>query len=442
MMSHTSRVQVVADQIRQRIGGSGFASLAKSSPSHFVPDPRDPKHRDRKIDVRGLDHVLEIDVEGRRCVAEPGVTFARLVDMTLPLGLVPKLVPELESITLGGAIAGCSVESTSFRYGGFHDTCRSYEMVTGNGQIVTCSPEHDRELFDMVHGSYGTLGVLTKVEFDLMPALPFVRLEYRHLRTFEQLHAEMMECCERGDHDFVDAIVHGPDHLVLCLGSFARRAPRVSNYRGVNIFYKSTRTLDHDWLTTRDYFFRYDTECHWLTRTLPVPGMESAPMRLLFGKLLLGSTNILSLSERLRPVLRLREDPHVVVDVFIPEPRLGEFWAWYLKTVDFFPLWVVPYRAPAPYPWLNPAHAARNSSPWYIDCAVYGKRNTPAARFDKLLEDKTYELGGIKTLISRNSYDEETFWSIYDRERYERVKRRLDPHNLFRELYEKVHRRR
>jgi hypothetical protein len=40
---------------------------------------------------------------------------------------------------------------------------------------------------------------------------------------------------------------------------------------------------------------------------------------------------------------------------------------------------------------------------------------------------------------AKNGYDEATFWSIYHRENWEAVKRRTDPQNLFRGLYEKFH---
>ena len=56
------------------------------------------------------------------------------------------------------------------------------------------------------------------------------------------------------------------------------------------------------------------------------------------------------------------------------------------------------------------------------------------------LEEKTYELGGIKTLISRNHYTEDRFWRIYNEANYRTAKARLDPNGVFRGLYEKLHR--
>lgn len=48
------------------------------------------------------------------------------------------------------------------------------------------------------------------------------------------------------------------------------------------------------------------------------------------------------------------------------------------------------------------------------------------------------ELGAIKTLISTNSYSEEEFWSIWNKESYDIVKARTDPDNIFRDLYDKT----
>ena len=74
-----------------------------------------------------------------------------------------------------------------------------------------------------------------------------------------------------------------------------------------------------------------------------------------------------------------------------------------------------------------------------IDAAIYGKPNSdPGKDWSEVLEKKVLEFDGVKTLISRNHYDEQTFWQIYSRPRYDAVKRRLDPHNLFGGLYEKL----
>jgi FAD/FMN-containing dehydrogenase len=438
-VEHVRRVAVVAEQVRALAAARAPAHIDKGGVHHVVPLPGDGRFQGRRIDVSALHHVLDVDVERRTCVAEPGVTFRALVDATLPHGLVPAIVPELEGITVGGAVAGCSVESASFRYGGFHDTCREYEIVGGTGEVLTCSPERDSLLFGMIHGSYGTLGVLTRVTFDLVPATRYVRVEYQRYHDPGSFHTALLARCAEAQVGFIDGIVHAPDHWTLCLARFVDDAPQASSYRWLDVYYRSTRTRRDDVLTTPDYFFRYDTEAHWLSRT--VPPLEWKPVRFLLGRVFLGSTNMIRWSRRLAPLFGLKRRPDVVCDYFIPAGRVPEFYDWYLRELAYFPLWVVPYRMPRPYPWIADAHVARLEGDLFVDLAVYGMANgDPRIDRSAQLEEKTHELGGIKTLISRNHYTAERFWQVYHQPNYRTAKERLDPHGVFRDLYEKLHR--
>jgi FAD/FMN-containing dehydrogenase len=433
MTTHVERTLEVAGAVTERARRNrGFASLKKAGVSHFVPDPRDPRHDDDKIDVSSLRHILLIDVEARVCIAEPGVTFRELVQATLEHGLVPRMVPELETITIGGAVAGCAVESMAYKYGGFHDSCTEYEVITGTGDVVRCSRKYDPELFGMMHGSYGTLGIITELTFELVVSKPFVHMQYLSFGAWPEFRAAMAESMKAPDVDFIDAIAHAQDRFVLCLGRFCDAAPgEPSSYRRTEIFYRSTLDREHDYLSTHDYFFRYDTDCHWSTQTFPWMGTKWG--RRLLGRFMLGSTNLLGWSRTLRPLFKLQKNPPVVTDLFIPEAEVDAFYAWYERTIGYYPLWLVPYRVLEPYPWLRADHSR---SDLYFDVAIYGLPDD--GTYSELLEQKTFAVKGIKTLISQNHYDEATFWKVYDRERYERVKRRMDPSNLFRGLYEKM----
>ncbi len=436
---HQKKITEIAAAVRERIADKQPVHIFKGGVSHFVPIPKDGRRKSLPIDISSLNNILEIDVKNQRCTAEPGLTFAELLRATLEKGLIPMVVPELEGITVGGAVAGCSVESMSYRYGGFHDSCVEYEIITGEGNVLTCSPTQEPLLFEMLHGSYGTLGILTRLTFKLLPAKPYVKMEYRKFTNFPAYQAAMLKLCKSTEFDFIDGIIHARDHFVLCLGRFVDKAPYVSNYRWLDIFYKSTGTKTEDYLTTFDYCFRYDTECHWITKSIPL--LELKPMRFVVGKFVLGSTNLITWSKRIESILNLKKRPDVVCDIFIPARRFGDFWNWYEKDFDFFPLWVIPYRVPKMYGWVSKAHGDRMQDDLLIDCAVYGKPNgRPDVDFSKMLEDKTYELDGIKTLISRNHYTKERFWEIYNRPNYDQAKLRLDPKAVFPGLFEKFHR--
>ncbi len=413
---------------------------AKAAPSHFVPNTHAARGKEPRIDLTRFNDIHSIDVEGQTCTAEPGVTYSSLVQATLPHGLIPYVVPEHKGITIGGAVSGCSLESMSYKVGGFHDTCIEYEIVTGSGEVLTLSRTENPEDFEMVHGSYGTLAILTKLTFRLAPAKPFVHIENHFFDNFPEYWTFLQERCEKDDYDFVDGIVHGPQRLVACIGLMVDEAPYTSNYERENIYYKSTLAKDDDYLTTYDYFFRYDTDAHWLTRTMP--GLENRWVRKLFGPLFLGSTNIIKWAGRLKPLFSLKKRPDIILDVFIPAHNFQAFFDWYVKTFDFWPLWIVPYKAPQLYPWLADEQHQKMQGTFLIDCAIYGRSNgDPTVDLDELIEQKVFELGGIKTLISRNFYSEKTFWSVYSKPRFDAAKSRLDQENLFGDLYAKMGRK-
>ena len=259
-----------------------------------MPKARDLRRYDDKIGISDLDAILEIDPVKRICVAESGVTFIDLVRETLKHGLAPVVVPELSTITIGGAVSGCSLESMSFRHGGFHDTCLEYEVITGTGEVITCAP--DSLVFQMLHGSFGTLGILSKLAFRLVPAKRFVKLVHEKYDRLDAYQAAIAEHVARDDVDFMDGIIHSPTPYVLCVGHFVDRAPYTSRYDWIRVYYKSTASRDEDYMTTRDYLFRYD---RGVTNVRP----RSFLGRLVFGKWL-SSTQMLRLGERLHWLLR------------------------------------------------------------------------------------------------------------------------------------------
>jgi len=433
--SHEEKVERIARQLRERRSASPVV-FVKKGVSHQVPGGGATAGGDEPLFVGDLDRVLEIDVKGRRCVAEPGVTFSDLVRATLPHGLVPVVVPELKTITIGGAVAGCSVESTSYRRGGFHDTCTEYEVVTSRGDVLRCAPGGEHALvFQMMHGTFGTVGLLTKLAFELMPARPFVEMRYETCRSPGEYLAAILRRCEAGDVDFMDGIVHAPDRLVLCLGAFVDEAPYASRYDWLEVFHRSTATRRADFMAAYDYFFRYDADCHWVMRNY---GFEHPLVRLLLGKFMLGSTNVLTNARRLG-FLMARRPPDVVVDVFVPVSRFEEFFAFYEKEFDYFPLWIVPYRAMRRYEWISDEFFEKTKDELFIDAAVYGMRQRGGRNYYKLMEEELARIGGIKTLISHNYYDEETFWKTWNRPNWLAAKSVTDPAGVFGDLYRRTH---
>ncbi|KFE64001.1 FAD-binding oxidoreductase [Hyalangium minutum] len=425
---HTVKRQRIARQLRERKSTRPL-SLKKKTPPHQVPKRDDPRRTDEKIDLSDLDQILEIDPIGRTCTAEPAVTFDEVVRATMRYGLVPVIVPEHKTITLGGSVAGCSIESMSFKYGGFHDTCLEYELITAKGVVLRCSPTENPLVFQMLHGSFGTLGILSKLKFKLVPAAPYVHVTYETYATLEAFHQAIWRHFTAQDADYLDGQIFSPTKHVLCVGRFTERAPYTSRYDWLKAYCESIPQRAADYLTTYDYLFRYN---RGVTRVKP----RSLVGRALFGKLV-HSDSVLRTADRFHRFLP-KKNPSVIVDVFVPFSRTAEFMDWYHREMHFYPVWCVPYRRMRNYEWLTPRWWAGVKDPLFLDLAVYGMKQQPGRNLYKEFEDELREINGTKTLISYNYYDEQTFWSIWNRETYQAVKQLTDPNNLFRDLYTKT----
>ena len=135
------------------------------------------------LDVSGLDGVIAVDVAAtaRTADVQGMCTYEDLVDATLPHGWIPLVVPQLRTITLGGAVTGLGIESTSFRNGLPHESVLEMDVLTGAGEVVTHhGPGED--LFDAFPNSYGSLGYATRLRIRLEPAPAYVDAAARALR--------------------------------------------------------------------------------------------------------------------------------------------------------------------------------------------------------------------------------------------------------------------
>ena len=429
MPNHEQKIDRIIKQLKDR-KSTKPVSLKKKAVSHEVPKLSDKRHSDEKIDLSDLNEILHIDTEKRICIAEPGVTFIGLVTATMKYSLVPIIVPELKTITIGGAVAGCSIESMSYKHGGFHDTCLEYEIITAKGDLLTCTPDNENNLlFQMVHGTFGTLGIISKLKFKLIPAKPSVKVTYEKYNSIEDYKSAIWGHFENQDVDFMDGIIHSPTEYVLSVANFVDEAPYTHNYDWMRIYYLSTKKRKEDYLKTPDYFFRYDKG---VTNVHP----KSFLGRLFFGKFT-NSTRTLKLVEKFRRLIPSDKIP-ITVDVFIPFSKVSNFMEWYQKEVNHFPLWCVPYKLVREYEWVSAGFSNKIKDKLILDLAIYGMKKKDDKNYYKIIEDELMNIGGIKTLISSNYYSESDFWKIWNKENYDKVKGKTDPNNIFRDLYTKT----
>jgi FAD/FMN-containing dehydrogenase len=402
------------------------------------------------LDVSGFDGVLAVDSRSRTADVQGMTTYEQLVDATLAHGLMPLVVPQLKTITLGGAVTGLGIESSSFRNGLPHESVRELELLVGDGRVVVARPDNEhRELFYGFPNSYGTLGYALRLTIELEPVLPFVRL--RHVRFGERgaFFDTMAEICHSREHegdrvDFVDGTVFGPGEMYLTLGSLVAEAPQTSDYTGMGIYYRSLQRRSVDHLTIRDYLWRWDTDWFWCSRAF---GVQRPRVRRLVPKRLLRSASywrLVDLERRHGPMRRLDrlrglpEQEHVIQDIEVAIERAADFFDFMSAEVPISPFWVCPLRLRDGARWdlyeLEPRTTYVNFGFWSTVALSSGE---PDGTHNRRIERVVEELGGRKSLYSSSFYDRETFWRLYNGEAYGELKRAYDREGRLLGLYEK-----
>ena len=244
--------------------------LAKSTSNLFRPRARSSGPR---LEVSGFSGLIDVDAAAHCADVGGMTTYEELVDLLLPFGLMPLVVPELKTITLGGAVTGLGIESSSFRNGMPHESVVEMDILTGSGDVVTARRDNEhRDLFFGFPNSYGTLGYLLRARIELEEVSPYVHLRHLAYSDVEELVETMRTVCEVGSHggergvDFVDGSVFSPSECYLTLGSWSDSAPATSDYTRSGIYYRSIQQRAEDWLTVRDYLWRWDTDWFWCSR--------------------------------------------------------------------------------------------------------------------------------------------------------------------------------
>ena len=421
--------------------GSKPLALAKDTSNLFRDRARDRSHR---LDVRAFHHVLAIDPAAGWLETEGMATYEDVVSASVAAGVMPAVVPQLKTITLGGAAAGVGIEASSFRHGLVHESLLAIDVLTGDGQVRTCTPDNEhRDLFFGFPNSYGTLGYALKLRARAVPVKPVVELRNRRFSAPPEFFAAMAEACA-ASVDFVDGVFFGPGDLVLSTGRFVPTAPHLSDYSFEKIFYKSLHERATDYLSTRDFIWRWDTDWFWCSKNV---GAHIPWIRRLYGRKRLGSRTyqkIMRWNSRwgvTRALDRLRggHAEAVIQDIDVPLENATAFLDFFRREIGIAPVWICPIgTSPAAqrfslYP-MRPRQLYANFGFW----DVVRRGNTRAdGHFNRMIESEVERLGGIKSLYSDSYYEREAFWRIYGGDAYRVLKTRYDPDGAFPDLYDK-----
>ncbi|MGH8825828.1 MAG: FAD-binding protein [Jiangellaceae bacterium] len=137
------------------------------------------------IDMSTLSAVHHVGTD--RAVVDGGAVWSSLLTSALAQGRTPPVLTDYIELSVGGTLSVGGIGGTTHRHGLQVDNVLELQVVTGEGQLVTCSPHRHRRLFDAVLAGLGQSALIVRATVRLVPAAEQARtylLSYVDLATF------------------------------------------------------------------------------------------------------------------------------------------------------------------------------------------------------------------------------------------------------------------
>ena len=448
MDTHRDAVNIISHQVRQFYDGKLPFRIYHGSTNSTRPSRL---RRDRVVDTSKLNHILNVDIEKKVALVEPNVPMDRLVEATIPYGLVPPVVMEFPGITIGGGFAGTSGESSSFRHGFFDRTVNSIELVLPDGEVVTASSLERPDLFYGAAASLGTLGVTTLLEVQLIVAKKYVELTYHPVMSMQEALQKIEEATQDLANEYLDGILFAQNRGVVCVGRLTDQVgPRIQRFsRGLDPwFYLHARDVIRDCANKPitelvplvDYLFRYDRGGFWV-------GFYA--FRYFITPFNFITRWILDRFMRTRVMYHALHksglsDQYIVQDIAVPYPAAEEFLRFLDVSFGHYPLWLCPLRqrgdSPCSPRGFSAEKASASSSEMLLNFGIWGpgpKKREDFVAVNRALERKAHEINGRKWLYAHVYYSEEEFREIYNQNEHDALRAKYHATHLP-SVYEKV----
>lgn len=418
--------------------------LKKKTASNLFRYMHDPILKKKGTLVEDFDNIISIDIENAILDVEGLATYEKIVNFTLSHGFLPTVAPELKDITVGGAIVGIGIESTSYKYGFVHDGVMEAEVLLPEGKVMICRADNENaDLFHALANSYGTLGYILRAKIKLYPAKQCVKLQSNRYHQIKEFINALELAVTNSSVNFIEGLVFAKNEFYVLTANFVSENTTCEDIYRKNIFYQMIKHKNTIYLSTKDYIFRYDPDWFW-----NIPETKMYQMFRKYSPLSLRSSGFykkyIDFKKKLLKYFGLNpsindNEETLIQDWEVPWQKGVELLEFALTNIDLFgkPWAVVPIK-PRSCATLYPL--VPNTLYFNLGCYSSSKRSINKLPYynTKIMDDLCFSLGGLKMLYSSTLLSEEVFYLIYNGECYKKLKQKYDPYHLKDDLYKKV----
>ena len=158
------------------------------------------------IDMSPLNSI-SIDPVARTVSAGAGALWSALLSASLEHGLTPPVFTDYIELSVGGTVSAGGFGGATQRFGAQVDNVTELEVVTGTGEVLTCSAADNDELFHAALAGLGQVAVITRCTVRLVAAPTSVRTYTLAYPTAAGLMAAQRLAAHDGRFDWLEGSV-------------------------------------------------------------------------------------------------------------------------------------------------------------------------------------------------------------------------------------------
>ncbi|CBI33379.3 cytokinin dehydrogenase 1-like [Vitis riparia] len=208
---HPKSVSDISSTIKHifEMGPATELTIAARGHGHSVQGQAQA-HRGVVVNMESLQAPKTIVHTGKMPYADVsgGELWINILHESLKHGLAPKSWTDYLHLTVGGTLSNAGISGQAFRHGPQINNVYQLEVVTGKGDIITCSETQNADLFYGVLGGLGQFGIITRARISLEPApkmVKWIRVLYSEFSIFSKDQEHLISF--KNSFDYIEGFV-------------------------------------------------------------------------------------------------------------------------------------------------------------------------------------------------------------------------------------------
>ena len=137
------------------------------------------------ISLKKFNKIIKFDKKIGLVTLECGVTIDQLLNYIIPHGWFIPVTPGSKFVSLGGAVS-CDVHGKNHhQVGSIYNFINQISVINNTGEIVTCSPSKNTNLFNQIIGGMGLFGIIIEIELKLL------KIENKYVYVEKDFHTNL-----------------------------------------------------------------------------------------------------------------------------------------------------------------------------------------------------------------------------------------------------------